>query len=361
MATVLQHQEWSTSGLIASISRNAFLPANQNTFSQADFIAIMNEELQSRVIPYILDLNENYFYTTVQVATLGSSSKALSVGSAPQGGSNVGYPLPADAIGKRLIDVSAVLASGATRALPMVTDWQVGSPGAYKFGCYIGGQNGDYLYLFPANAFSDVNYLQITYPQAPLALCDDTAGTANGYAAGTASAAMVSGVSTSDGTISLSNSSGLPLGALPATFIVGAGVNFVTGTPQFATEINATISNIGGLLFANQFQISAPASLTDQWSRPTVNVYDWVANQGHSPFLQVPAEIRNLVVQAAVVRCMQALGGDQWQTAEQKMQQMLQSMVPLLKPRISDSPKVLTSANRGIGAWGRRGYFWRGP
>lgn len=361
MATVLQHQEWSTSGLIASISRNAFLPANQNTFSQADFIAIMNEELQSRVIPYILDLNENYFYTTVQVATLGSSSKALSVGSAPQGGSNVGYPLPADAIGKRLIDVSAVLASGATRALPMVTDWQAGSPGSYKFGCYIGGQNGDYLYLYPAEAFATVSYISITYPQAPLALCDDTAGVSSNYTAGTATSAGVSGISTSDGTISLMNGSGLPLGSLPSTFVIGANVNFIAGTPQFATEVVATISNVGGLLFGNQFQIANPSALTDSWGRPTVNVGDWAANAGYSPFLQVPAEIRNLVVQAAVVRCMQAMGGDQWQAAETKMQQMLQSMTALLKPRISDSPKVLTSGNRGIGAWGRRGYFWRGP
>lgn len=349
MTTYLRHQEWSTSGLVASISRNAFLPANQQTFSQADFIAILNEELQSRVIPFILALNENYFVTTVNIPVIATSVKALSVGTSPQGGSNVAYQLPVDAIGKRLVNVSAVLASGSSVTLPLVSEWQVGSPGAYKFGCYIGGQNGDYLYLYPAQAFQNVPYISITYPQAPLALCDDTAGASSGYVAGSASAAQITAINYTTGVLTLT--------AVPTIFTTGAGVNVVSGTPQFATEVVDSLAATSG----STVTLATPGLLTTTYSQQAAVVNDWIASAGYSPFLQVPAEIRNLAVQAAVVRCLQALGGDQWQTAETKMQQMLQSAVPLLKPRISDSPKVLTSSNRGIGAVGRwRGYFWRG-
>lgn len=334
--STLRHTAWSSSGLIQSIQRNTLLPTNQATYTQADMLALLNEALQSEVIPYILSLAENYFVTTVQIPIIQSSSTAYVQASAGSAGPNVAYQLPPDAIGKKLVNVSVVTAQGIMLTLPQVTPWQIGSQVSYTIGCFT---QGDLLYLFPATAYSSLVTIQLTYPQAPLALCDDT-GTP---AAGEPSSAEVGAVNLTTGVITVN-------GTLPSSFTIGAVVNFVSGQPQFRTTAAATITNISG------FQITVDqAVLTDAQGRATVNVGDWVANVGYAPFLQLPVEARNLVTQAAIVKILEGLGDNKSAVADARYKAMKAAAASLLSPRIDDSPKTLTSANRGIGAtWSQR-------
>lgn len=339
--STLRHTAWSSSGLIQSIQRNTLLPASQATYTQADMLALLNEALQSEVIPYILSLAENYFVTTVQIPIIQSSSTAYVQASAGSAGPNVAYQLPPDAIGKKLVNVSVVTAQGIMLTLPQVTPWQIGSQVSYTTGCFT---QGDLLYLFPAAAYSSLVTIQLTYPQAPLALCDDT-GTP---AAGEPSSAEVGNVAVDTfgkptGVITVN-------GTLPSSFTVGAVVNFVSGQPQFRTTAAAAITNISG------FQLTVdPVVLTDAQGRATVNVGDWVANVGYAPFLQLPVEARNLVTQAAIVKILEGLGDNKSATADGRYKAMKLAAASLLSPRIDDSPKTLTSSNRGIGAsWSQR-------
>lgn len=51
----------TTSALLKSIKRRAMIPDNQNTFSDQDFIDLMNEEMMIGLVPSILQMKEEYF------------------------------------------------------------------------------------------------------------------------------------------------------------------------------------------------------------------------------------------------------------------------------------------------------------
>jgi hypothetical protein len=51
----------TTSELLKSIKRRAMIPENQNTFSDQDFIDLMNEEMMIGLVPSILQMKEEYF------------------------------------------------------------------------------------------------------------------------------------------------------------------------------------------------------------------------------------------------------------------------------------------------------------
>ncbi len=142
------------------------------------------------------------------------------------------------------------------------------------------------------------------------------------------------------------------LGTVPSSFTVGTAVNFVSGSPQFQTTAATTITNISG------FQITVdPSVLTDAQGRPTVNVGDWAANLGYSPFLQLPVEARNLVTQAAIVKILEGLGDDKYKVADERYRKIQKAAMQTLSPRVDDSPKTLGTFGRGIGSrW--RAFRW---
>ena len=51
----------TTSSLLKSIKRRAMVPDNQNTFSDQDFIDLMNEEMMISMVPSIMQVKEEYF------------------------------------------------------------------------------------------------------------------------------------------------------------------------------------------------------------------------------------------------------------------------------------------------------------
>jgi hypothetical protein len=193
---------------------------------------------------------------------------------------------------------------------------------------------GDVLFLYPAAAFSAQASIQLVYPSAPLALCDDTGVPPPGAA----SAAQVGAVNASSGLITLVNVN-------PSSFTVGSDVNFVSGNPQFATNAYSTITATTGLTIT-----VAAAALTDSYGRPTVNPGDWVANAGYSPFLQLPVEARNMVTEAAIVKALRAMNDDGAAVAKASYDEMERAGLKLFAARVDDAPKTISTYGRGVGA-----------
>jgi len=339
--STLRFRDWSTSGLINAIQSNALLPDAQMAFTAVDFIKIMNVEMESRIVPWILGLNENYFLKITNIPIIQTNSTALATANVNTGGPNVAYQLPSDAIGKKMQDVSIVNANGSFLSLPLLTTYQLGSPTTLSFGFWIGG---DVLYLYPAPMFTSVNTIQITYPAAPLALCDDTRLVSHDPP----SSAEVTAINTTSGAITMAT--------VPASFTVGASINFVAGTPQFATQAVGTVLTVVG----NQITVD-PTVLIDTFNRPTVNVGSWVANAGYSPFLQMPGEARNLVVQAACVKVLRAMKDDGAKVALEDYKELCEASMKIFSTRVDNSPRILRTYGRGVGSWRRFGGWGRGP
>lgn len=76
--------------LIKSVKRRASIPANQVTFTDEDFLAFANEEMQEGIIPLVLSTHEEYFVTESNVPLENDKQE---------------YSIPNRAIGSKLRDL----------------------------------------------------------------------------------------------------------------------------------------------------------------------------------------------------------------------------------------------------------------
>ena len=53
----------TTDKLINSVKRRAMLPENKNTFSEDDYIDMLNEEMEYNLVPMLLDVQEEHLVT----------------------------------------------------------------------------------------------------------------------------------------------------------------------------------------------------------------------------------------------------------------------------------------------------------
>lgn len=77
--------------LIESVKRRASIPASQNTFSEADFLAFANEEMDLGIVPHVLSFHQEYFVRTDLV---------------PLESGEVRYSMPPRAVGDRLRELA---------------------------------------------------------------------------------------------------------------------------------------------------------------------------------------------------------------------------------------------------------------
>lgn len=81
----------STNLLIADVKRRGMLPSTQNTFTEEDFLAFANEEMDIGLVPHILSFHEDYLLISEDIALEPNISR---------------YPLPHRSIGNKIRDVS---------------------------------------------------------------------------------------------------------------------------------------------------------------------------------------------------------------------------------------------------------------
>lgn len=80
----------TTSSLLKSIKRRAMVPDNQNTFTDQDFIDLMNEEMMIGLVPSVLLTKEEYFIFK-QIVPLSSNKS--------------NYPIPERALANKLREI----------------------------------------------------------------------------------------------------------------------------------------------------------------------------------------------------------------------------------------------------------------
>lgn len=310
----------STSYLIASVQRNGLLPAVQQTFEPADYLVMLNEALRSVIVPRLLSVDENYLLKQVTYPIVQSTAVTSFGGPS--------YPVPTDAIGMKLKNVIVVDPNGNERELPQLQLAQIASlQNSASAGFFIRDQQ---IFLYPPASYSPAQTLELYYFRRPLTLCDDTGAL-------TPTGVQITGVNVSTGVITM--------GVTPPAFQAnGTSVNFIQGSSAYSTELTTNITSYA----ANTITVN-PSVLVDLFGNQLVNVGDWVANAGYSPFAQIPDECQDLLTQATIVKVLKALGDDRWQAAEAEYQAIANGIFKIISPRVDDSPKILTSNGRGIG------------
>jgi len=286
--------DFTTTGLINQIKRRALTPASQSLFVDNDFIAMLNEELQNRIIPYILSVRED-FYLTYDDFTADGVTKE--------------YSIPTHAIGNKINQVVLLQNNQSSNiAYTMIPRLTVSQIDDYYGGYFL---EGNKIKIFP-NAISS-GTIRMYYYHRPAEIVQN------------ADASFI---------VSINPGVSVTLSVVPAVFSAGLSVDFLSPNQPWDSYKTETPTQILG-------------STLDLPNTTDISTGDFVALENKAPFAQIPQDLIPLLIQAVVCRIMEYMGDMQgMQAALLTYSQMESDNRNLFSPRIDNQPKKITASNK---------------
>lgn len=295
-----------TSDLITSIQRRAAIPSTQVTFSTTDFYNLMDEEIESKLVPLIIkNMEEYYVYDYPYNITAGVNA----------------YMIPTRAIAQGLRDVQVISSTDPESIVPLdrldITNLFSSTSSSYrvqikKNGFYVKNNN---VVMYPGPTVTQ-NIINLEYYMRPNTCVDPS----------------TCGVITAIGTNTLF------LSSVPANITTATLVDYVKVSPGFeCTAIDQTISTIVGTTLTMASPI--PSS---------VSVGDYVCPATTTCIVQVPKELLPLLSQYVTVRILSSQGDLQaTQQAIAELAKLEENAQMMIAPRIMGKPKRVSNS-RGI-------------
>lgn len=311
----------TTDDLLNSVKRTVTMPANQVLLLDADILAMATEEMQSKLVPTIISLRQEYLLRVEQ--------KPMTTGIDE-------YPIPYRAVARSLQDLKLFDGVQTRRMARIQTnDAHLFSYNAIPHSFYFRGDN---VVVLPS-APSGTLFLEFWYFLRPNAL------TLTGNAAQ---------IQTPVGDM-------LTLGALPAGFAPGVKVDVIRGVQGNATlAYDCVITNVAGTTIT-----LAAGSLTAAVNPnpvPTVVAGDWVSLAETSPVVQLPDEAFEFLVHRTGARVLDAVGDfDGKRSLMEILPQLERDFEMLCAPRIENEGMKIIQRNgllRGSRTRYRRGLVY---
>lgn len=290
---------YDTDYLVTQVKRRASMPSSQALFTPTKLVLMLDDELKTRIVPFMMAIREEWYVTTLDYTGDGTTTV---------------YPIPSDAVGSKLRDV-AIWGTGNNGNLQMENNVPRLDPDSLydaNFGFYVQNNN----IVFYPHAVDNNKTIRFTYFKRVDDLVETTA------------AAQISVIASN--TV---DTSATP----PSTFVTGASVQIISSSSPFKPVFESTISTVVGstITFAD--------TVTD------AVVGDWVCLAGQSVFPQTPIELIPCLCEAVVVKCLEALGDtDGMQSAMANYQQMELSARSTLSPRVDGAVKKIMHRKRLI-------------
>ena len=294
-------QDFTTTGLLASLKRRGMLNSNSDALDDTDYLAVATEELQSYVMPWLISLREEHGVADYDV-TLVSGTAA--------------YRVPPRACGDALRSV-LVAVSGSTDYVPLD---RIDPQDAAWYGS-TGGVVGYYfqdtdLVVVPTPAAA--GSLRLKYHKRPSKLV------------ATSAVATISSISGSR--LVITTTSTIP-STITASSIVVDVVDNVPGFKTLAMDYVTTATTSGTTI---TLTTALPSS---------VAAGDYVCLAGEAPVAQIPVETHPLLVQRVKAICLEALGDPKWKAADDLAVRMKKEIAPALTPRTKGSVRPLVNRN----------------
>lgn len=302
----------TTEQLVASVKRRTLAPSSQKTFQDADIIALLNEELELKLVPDILSVREDYFLASKRTPIVADVET---------------YLLPERAIGTALKNVFYIGTDAISKTdlmrfkLQDLVDYagSTGVPAGYLV-------QGDYLRVLPVSAVS-LGQIEMWYLQRPSQLVATTACgkiTDSSSAAGTTTFVVDTD--------------------LTATVAVGDSVDFLNSqspTILWAQDVVVTAVTISSISVATADVVNAAGNVL-----PGIADYICLAKTANVP--QIPQEFHPLLAEQCAARMIQALGhNDKLAAINVSLTEMKMQAMKLISNRVEDDPRTATT-RRGI-------------
>lgn len=300
---------FKTSKIIESISRRAMLPDNESTFTEADFLDMVDDELRYFAVPHILSAKEEYLITYEEITLVEGQ---------------LSYTIPYRSVGSIVRDVAVVETSGVVRELSRIELDDISNyssrynSGAYPGVFYLEGDQIKFPYQF---TIPQGSILRVYFPLAPNKLVTEK------------EVGTIADINRTTGVITLSNFpdkyADLPL----FDFIKERNPNNILDYDISAVSANKNAKTV-------EFAVAdIPANLV---------VGDHLAIAGETMVLQLPTEFQKVVCQRVAVQALEALGDAQNLTmAQGRLEQMEKATLQLIINRVEGAP-IKISPRRSI-------------
>jgi len=301
--------QYSTTELIASIKRRCAIPTSQMTYTETDFVALANDELQGIVVPLIMRTREEYFVTHTDVVIPSTGI----------------IDIPSDAVGMKLRSVCEVVQASPLilRNIPRLDlDVVAGTMNSVvsNGGFYI---EGDQLHIHPTGSSLIGDTVRVFYFKRALILTTP------------ALSARVESIDVGSNTLTMNR--------IPSGWTTSTVLNSVSGTAGF------NLTKDGIVLVST----SAPSLVVD--SVTGISVGDYITEQGYSAIPQIPVEAHAYLAQLTAVKALEGLGDTQgMKNASDKAELLQQGLLTIVSQRVDGSIKKVINPSGGLRLrWGK--------
>lgn len=305
---------YTVTSIIASLKTRGLVPTAQGTFTDSQFVTLLNEELQGTVVSQILATRGDYFLQEVDITLTN----------------DIEYDVPSQAIGGKLAYLKHFpdgTTTGASNLVPYLQNEQQTTGYEVLYNQFYFAMKGNKIRLFFTGSVP-TGMIRMGFYRRPNNLVLETA------------AGKIVAFDTNLLTVDLSN--------VPANFIVGASMDIIQGIPQFNAKQEAiTITAVSGTT------VTLSALPSD------IAIGDYLCIEGESPIPQVPVEFHPILAQRGAVKTLEALGDrNGMKVAQEKLQELEQKAMALITPRIDGNPKKIQNFNNPLRPGGiRRNWY----
>lgn len=300
---------YTVDSLLSIIKKRAFIPVNQETFTDQDLIDMMTDEMLDEIVPEMLATREEWYVTSQDIV-------------APAAGE--GILIPARAVGGALREV--VYVQGNTQwdmpRLNLEDKVYKNNQGPVR-GFYI---ENNFVYLMGAPSGNITLY----YHVRPNKLIKTT------------SAGTITSVDT--------NTNSIVVDSVPSSWSTSTKLDIIRKTPHFDhVALSLSISSITG----NTITFSEPLSASDNPNvKSAISSGMWVVEEDCSPVPQIPVEWFPYLAQAVVSQVLESVGDmEAAAKSEKRTTQLKRQALRVLTPRVKgEGKKIVPYKNR-------HGYF----
>lgn len=315
----------TTNSLLKSIKRRTMAPDNQNTFTDQDYIDLLNEEMMIGLVPSILQAKEEYFIFRHPVPLVSEKSK---------------YPVPERALANKIREVcyldsntengneyemTRIAIDDRYSGLSAATN-TTDSHGFRKF--YMLGSD---LVLHPGVSSNPTGSIVFYYYLRPNTLVKDSA------------VAVITNIDREAGTLVCSS--------IPSTYLTSEVYDFVKAkSPHNILDIDIPVISINSTTKTITLD---PEDIPDD-----LEVGDHVPLAGQSMIPNAPTEMHVVLAQRVAQRVMEALGDTEGlNNATIKVNEMENKMSTMMNSRVEGAPRkvVNRSLMTGVNRIKRRG------
>lgn len=289
--------------LIRSIKRRAMLPDDENTFTDSDYLEMINEEIELNMMHDLLTVHEEYLVYYDDISTEDGSTE---------------YAIPYRSIGNKLRGAQIIDSAGNVYDLARISyedlmDYNININNDFVF--YVENDKLKFPGVIPFNNAS----LRLYYYLRPNLMVDnDRAG-------------VITDIDRNTGVITLSN--------FPTDFVNLPLIDFIQAkTPNKIYSYDITLSSV------NQSSKTITIDTDDIPSNLVVG--DYINNAGETIVPQMPVELHPVIAQRVACLCLEALNDTEGlQNALRKLDNMQKSAWKLIDNRVETSPQKVVNRN----------------